>query len=398
LNLISEVVPTRLLLRSARTRTQKNRIAGISRCLASALLLVMAHAAADSPATITEDVQNNSDGITPKEESSRSFIALPIPLSNPALGSGLVLVGTALYKPETAAQPWVTGVGVLGTDNKSVAVAAFQKADFDEGRFRFSGGIGHADLNLKFYGIGAGAGDRDVAVPIEQVGNAVIAKGLMRVAGDFYAGIDYRYIDVNTQIKSESLPYPDLHPDGIELNSTISLLGMDFEYDSRDQPFAPRAGSYATLAARWSRGDFGSDFNYDSQNIAANHFMALSDSLVLAARVKACHVGTGAPFYDLCLYGAGSDLRGYEAGRYRDHALIAAQGELRWQFAQRWGAVAFAGSGGVGPDFGAIDKMLPAGGIGLRFLASVAYRVNARLDYAVGKDGGSVYFSIGESF
>jgi outer membrane translocation and assembly module TamA len=100
----------------------------------------------------------------------------------------------------------------------------------------------------------------------------------------------------------------------------------------------------------------------------------------------------------LCLYGAGSDLRGYEAGRYRDHALIAAQGELRWQFAQRWGAVAFAGTGGVGPDFSAIDKMLPAGGVGLRFLASVAYRVNARLDYAVGKDGGSVYFSIGESF
>ena len=370
------------------------------RCLASGLLLLMGHAAADTPASVTEDVQHNTDGITPDAESksSRSFIVLPIPLSNPALGSGLVLAGTVLYKPDTAAQPWVTGIGVLGTDNKSRALAAFQKADFDEGRFRLTAGLGHADLNLKFYGIGAGAGDRDVAVPIEQVGNAVIAKGLMRVSGDFYAGIDYRYIDVNTQIKSESLPFPDLRPDGIELNSTISLLGADFEYDSRNRPFAPSEGSYATLATSWSRGAFGSDFSYDKQNVEANHYMDLGDSLVLAARLKLCHVGTGAPFYDLCLYGAESDLRGYEAGRYRDHALFAAQGELRWQFASRWGAVAFAGSGGVGPDFGAIDKMLPAAGVGVRFLASVAYHVNVRLDYAVGKDGGSVYFSIGEAF
>jgi outer membrane protein assembly factor BamA len=375
-------------------------MAAISRCLASALMLLAAHAAADNPGSVTDDVQHDTDGVTPDAgaKNSRSFIALPIPVSNPALGSGLVLVGTMFYKPDTAAQPWVTGIGVLGTDNKSRALAAFQKADFDEGRFRLTAGIGHADLNLKFYGIGAGAGDRDVSVPIEQVGSAVIAKALMRVEGNFYAGIDYRYIDVNTRIKSESLPFPDLRPDGVELNSTISLLGMDFEYDSRDRSFTPRQGSYATLAAGWSRGAFGSDFNYDTQNVAANHYMALGDSLVLAARLKLCHVGTGAPFYDLCLYGAQSDLRGYEAGRYRDHALLAAQGELRWQFASRWGAVAFAGSGGVGPAFGAIDKMLPAGGVGLRFLASTAYHVNARLDYAVGKDGGSVYFSIGEAF
>ena len=376
---------------------------GISRCLAClplALACVSVHATTDTPSSVISDVQNDADAIKPEApaEGARSFIVLPIPLSNPAVGSGLVLVGTVFYKPDTAAQPWVSGVGLLGTDNKSRALAAFQKADFDQDRFRLSAGVGHADVNVKFYGIGPSAGDRGAFIPIEQVANAVLFKGLMRVRDSFYAGVNYRYVDVDTQVRGSALPNPDLQLPDLELKSIVSLLGMNFEYDTRDQQFAPRAGSFVEMEAGWSRGAFGSDFHYDTQTAAANHYMTLNDSLVLAARVKFCHVGTGAPFYSLCLYGADNDLRGYETGRYRDDALFAAQAELRWQFSERWGGVAFAGTGGVGKDFGSIDTMLPAGGVGVRFLASTAYHVNARLDYAVGKDGSTIYFSIGEAF
>ena len=35
------------------------------------------------------------------------------------------------------------------------------------------------------------------------------------------------------------------------------------------------------------------------------------------------------PFYDQCLLGMSQDLRGYEAGRYRDRRMLAAQAEYR---------------------------------------------------------------------
>ena len=43
-------------------------------------------------------------------------------------------------------------------------------------------------------------------------------------------------------------------------------------------------------------------------------------------------------------------------------------------------------------------NLLPAGGLGLRLQASTTYKVNVRIDYAVGKDSDGLYFSIGEAF
>lgn len=42
--------------------------------------------------------------------------------------------------------------------------------------------------------------------------------------------------------------------------------------------------------------------------------------------------------------------------------------------------------------------MLPAGGFGLRYLASKEANVNLRADIAWGKDGAAFYFGIGEAF
>ena len=83
-----------------------------------------------------------------------------------------------------------------------------------------------------------------------------------------------------------------------------------------------------------------------------------------------CGVSTGGPFYDLCNYGQRGDLRGYEAGRYRDRALWALQAELRQHLFWRFGMVAFGGFGGTAPDIGHLGdaKSLPAAGAGLRFL------------------------------
>ena len=88
------------------------------------------------------------------------------------------------------------------------------------------------------------------------------------------------------------------------------------------------------------------------------------------------------------------------AAQYRDRSMYTVQGETRWQFAERWGAVLFAGIGSVAnrvSDLLSVTQ-LPSAGVGLRWLASKQYKVNLSLDVAVGRDGSAVYLYIGEAF
>jgi hypothetical protein len=76
---------------------------------------------------------------------------------------------------------------------------------------------------------------------------------------------------------------------------------------------------------------------------------------------------------------------------------------VEWRWGPYWhriGSVVFAG---VGKVFPAWDKFgsqawLPSGGFGLRVAAIPERRMNARLDLAWGKEGGTIYFSVGEAF
>lgn len=106
------------------------------------------------------------------------------------------------------------------------------------------------------------------------------------------------------------------------------------------------------------------------------------------------------PFYDQCLLGMSQDLRGYEAGRYRDRRMLAAQAEYRREVWKRFGAVGFFGVGEVAPTFGNFryDKLLPGGGLGVRFRLTKKNHVNLRVDYAWGKGSSALYIGVGEAF
>ena len=70
---------------------------------------------------------------------------------------------------------------------------------------------------------------------------------------------------------------------------------------------------------------------------------------VVALRASACQASDRTPLFDLCLFGANNDLRGYEVGRYRDRAMVAAQAEYRFPLAGALGrrGVRRLGQGGA---------------------------------------------------
>lgn len=328
-----------------------------------------------------------------------SFVAMPIPMSNPAIGSGLGVAALAIYQPGGSARPWTSGVGGLYTDTKSWGVAAFQKAYLGGDKYRITAGVGTGVFNVDFYGIGADAGADGRSIALEQKTSGAVVEVLSRLRDHVHAGLRYRYIKMDTTVDTTSLlPHLQLPP--IELQSQVSQLGLSGEFDSRDSEYNPRSGVYANGQWLVSADALGSDFDYPRLTGAVNGYHAVNDKTVLAWRGSVCRSGDGAPFYDLCNYGQNNDLRGYSSGQYRDHAMFAVQAEVRRKIYKRFGAVAFVGVGEVASEFSKFNTkdLLPAAGIGARFEASTKYRVNVSIDYAVGDGTSALYFYVGEAF
>ena len=94
------------------------------------------------------------------------------------------------------------------------------------------------------------------------------------------------------------------------------------------------------------------------------------------------------------------DLRGYSNGKFRANQVYDLQSEYRHWLSDKWGYVAF---GGIATAIDkaselSFEKLLPAAGVGVRFMAIPSSKISVGIDVAAGKDDWGVYFRIGEAF
>ncbi|NYT42236.1 BamA/TamA family outer membrane protein [Sphingomonas sp. R-74633] len=368
---------------------------------AACLLIALPAAAQEHP---QEQVRDQSETLTtPGAEAKKSkpdLLIVPIPLSNPALGTGATVAAVLFYNPNHAPSPWISGIGVTATSTGTKAIGAFHSMSLGHDAFRFMAFGGYGDAKLKFYGIGSAAGDRGVHVDLEDKTFLGLAQAQYRMAKHIYAGVRFQYIGMDSNAEIPHPNFPDLALPPIELKSTLATLGPSLTYDSRNSSLNPTGGTYVTATWMFGARFLGSDFEHNKLQVGANFYAPLAKKTIVAFRAATCSVSRTAPFYDLCMYGSGGDLRGYETGRYRDRVTWAAQGEVRQHLFGRFGAVVFGGVGGVGSSYEELGKsdLLPSVGAGIRYQASKSNNINLRLDLAFGNDGHAVYFSLGEAF
>ncbi|MFN7399214.1 MAG: BamA/TamA family outer membrane protein, partial [Sandaracinobacter sp.] len=297
-------------------------------------------------------------------------------------------------------EPWTTGAAAMATSNGSWALGAGHKMAWAKDKFRLTLFAGYGDVNLRFFGVGPNAGQANRSVDINDTGFVAFVDPQMRIAPNIYIGFRALFLDLKVSPRRDEDDPPDIELPQQDIESRLVQVGPVAVYDSRDNSLDPHSGVYAQASWLFGVSALGGDYLNNRLTLYANIYRPLGKKTVLAARVSTCAVSQGSPFYDICLYGASSDLRGYETGRFRDRASWATQAEIRHRLKGRFGVAAFAGVGGIASSFGNIGngKVLPALGAGLRWRASKETPINLRIDFAVGKGSNAFYVSLGEAF
>jgi hypothetical protein len=350
------------------------------------------------PLNPVEAVQTGPAPEGEKKAAKSEFVIAPIPLSNPAIGSGLgfAAVYTLARKPgEKPSPPTTLGAGGFYTSNGSWAGGAGAKLYLKEDRYRVMLAAALGDIRYDLFTDGPSGN----GIPIKQEFEGALGEFMVGLGKRWYAGLTASYgtTKVGRQDSGdEPIPVP---PE--QLDVTLFALGLKGERDSRDSVFYPTAGSRLQLIINHNDTAFGSDFTYTKTTVTYSDYIRLSEPVALAVQGTGCYASTEAPFFDLCIFGTQNVLRGYTAGRYLDRWTVAAQAEARWRFAHRWITTAFLGVGEVKPEDGPSSdtEVLPAGGVGLQWIAALENMITVRVDYAVGKDGShGFYVGIGQAF
>jgi len=324
------------------------------------------------------------------------FVAVPIPISNPTFGSGLI-AGAAYFYPQTeqqrAVQPAsLTAAAGAYTDSDSKALALVQQNYWNNNNWRFTGAIAAADLRLSLLAPDDTAGKPSLDWRVK--GYAFLGRLSAQVWPNWYAGLHARFADVDQSIET----------DLIERSGALSILpgirsaglGTYVEFDTRDMPTNAYKGRYFKFDALFNSEFLGSNKTYQNYDLLFNSYHQLGAPLVLAWQVRACLRSDNTPLWDSCAI----KLRGFPVTDYLGTGSASTQLEARWKMSRRWGLIGFAGTGySRGRYAERRDReWIPSYGAGIRFMVLESKRINLRVDYARSKDSDSIHILVGEAF
>jgi len=332
-----------------------------------------------------------------------SLVVAPLPISSPAIGTGIIPVVAYLFplnKSDKESPTSLIGAAGLFTDNGSRAFALGGEFYFGENRYKATAVFARGNLNYDVYGPGL-LFEPNTKLPLKQTGQVFLAEFLRRVWWDFFIGP--RFFNGSSVLTPRTTDLAGIQiPPDLGLHSSLRAIGFRLQRDTRPNRFYPTSGTFADVTSDFFAQGIGSKYTFQSYKLTFNAYSSLTKNQVLAFGSYACATGGRPPFYGNCIYGAQNQLRGYTAGRYFDRYMMASQLEYRLSLPMRFGFAGFGGVGGVipGQEQFLVRKslLLPSAGVGLRFVLSKQHHLNLRADIAEGIDGHLFSMGVGEAF
>jgi outer membrane protein assembly factor BamA len=374
------------------------------------LFLVMAARPLSAQTATSSQTDGSSDSkASPQQEAAAkkmrknrgAFVAAPLPISSPALGSGIVPVAAYIFSlsaTDKTSPPSVLGAAGLATNNGSRGFVAGGELYFKENTYRITAAFVRGNLDYDLYGLGAGTSQ--LRLPLNQNGQGFFGEFLRRLGWKFFVGPRFLTGNSLIAVRSADVGTAPLPPD-LGLHTTLTALGFRVDRDTSPNRFYPTTGTLVDFTGDFFSQSLGSKYSFQSYKFTFNKYGSLTRNQVLAFGTFACVTAGQPPFYGNCIYGTNSQLRGYIAGRYLDRYMVTTQLEYRLALPKRFGLVAFGGLGEVIPGGNQPFRMtsfLPSGGAGARFELSKTYHVNLRVDFAQGKDSHTWSMGVGEAF
>jgi len=358
------------------------------------------HKPEDSAPVVNE--QDQDDSAKPQQRKRGTWIIAPIPISSPAIGSGLVLALGYVFKLEESddfSPPSTLGVMGAFTNNGTRAGGFGGRLYFSENKYQTTFLIAKGRVNSDFYGIGRIPGRDGIKVPLSGSGTVLFGEFLRNVGKAIFIGPRFQHRKLSARLDGPQTPGGFEIPT-IDLQSTTVAVGFHVQRDKTNGSFYPTKGSLFNATADFFDESLGSKRQYQNYKVSYNSYHGIGTTQVLAYRGTICSANQNVPFYDLCLFGVNNDLRGYTGGQFQNRRMFATQAEYRRELPKRLGVVAFAGIGGVANRWNAFrsDEFLPAAGLGLRFKLDKKNHINYRIDWAIGRAGRTLSIGIGEAF
>jgi hypothetical protein len=331
-------------------------------------------------------------------DSKIGFFPLVMPITEPALGfglaGGLVFFHTRPQVVDTPNGPRIlppitTFVGGMGTENGSWGTFAGHMHNWDDGKIRYLVAGGYASLNLDWFGQGTTSGGESFPYTLDAY--FLVQKLTFKLGNsDFFLGPTQRILSTNTTFESGTLP-PGIESDW--LSTTVSGLGFNLGYDTRNSLFGPTRGTKTSLDVTQNDKAIGSDFDYTRAGLESCNYLPLGGPFTLGLRGDLQYASEDAPYFDL----PGISLRGIRYGRYVDNVSMTLESELRWDTTPRWTLVGFGGVGWVADKFDELDesKGRGAGGFGVRYLIAKEYDLRVGIDVAAGPEDEAIYVTLG---
>jgi outer membrane protein insertion porin family len=198
----------------------------------------------------------------------------------------------------------------------------------------------------------------------------------------------------------------------------ISSITPSIAYDTRDNPFDPQGGVFASLSVKSASYLLLSETDFIKVIARGSRYMRLARWLVLAASVrggiaKGLRDTDELPLVERFFLGGRDTVRGFNQdslGPTGDqgtpvggNAFVLGNLELRMRVINGWRLVVFLDAGNVYPKISDIDPtdLRYAAGLGLRYSTPVGpVRVDYghKLDKKPGESSGEIHFSIGHAF
>ena len=285
------------------------------------------------PAEAADSEKGGDEEAAKKEKKGPPFIAIPIFITEPAVGYGLGgAVGyfhktkdggdsgadshAPAFTADTAANvgkqqkvpPTISGIGAAYTENGTWGVGLAHTASWKKDRIRYTGAIGYAHVVSTFY-----LNDQPAEFKLD---TALLVQDLKFRIGssDFFVGGKLVYLNPELLFDEDSGELP-IDEDRTKLNDFG--LAVQAEFDGRDNKMTPNRGRYVELVA-WKHFEaLGGETDYWKVGFLVDSFHEmLNKKLVLGFHLDLDTAGGDPPLWGYPWV----TMRGIPALRYQNES------------------------------------------------------------------------------